>query len=499
MTTVATYPNTEIGRISEHIIGFSRNQAIALNDNGWEHLSDLSGYTTSDIENWATATSRLTVARGGVIIASVRIRKLCALNYWVNRQILRGVALVETEFDADALVTALADYPIEDMKREATDSVTKPESFAYDKWVDWQDSVITYLKGKKNVTKTVPLYYVIRPSNPPVVLNEEDEIIFNATHTGAAYSTDNKTVHQTLTELTNGTDADQWIKQHRRTQDGRAAWLGLCNHYDGPAEGDKRVAIARHDIKIIHYRNESSFSFEKYSTRLKSAFTTLATYNQPRSEIEKVEILLDQISTNDARLVTSIGICRDQHATTFEDACTYLSKEIATIYPQHQPNAFGRRGKGGKKPQVRGIHAVKTKGGRTTCKGVDLTDTTKYFSKHKFMKMGKEGRDYLNKCPKRKASRAQHKASKKARNSSSVTINNNDEASQRQIAAIINGVIQATRHENDSVAGCTIPTQVNTPRSQMPQHGPHARSVSQVSTSSPRSQTQYDHNGNIIP
>ena len=487
------YPNTEIGRICDSIIGFSRNQAVALHDNGWEDLSDLSGYTTSDIVSWNTTIGRLAVNRGGVTIASVRIRKLCALNYWVNRRILRGVVPTEAHFNAAALATALADYPIEDMRRESADSVTKPASFVYDKWVDWQDSIITYLKGKKNVTKTVPLYYVIRPLLPPANPSEEDEIIFNANHTGAAYTADNVTVHQILTELTNGTDADQWIKQHRRTQDGRAAWTGLCNHYDGPAEGDKRVAIARHDVKIVHYRNESSFSFEKYSTRLKSAFTTLSTYNQPKSEVEKVEILLDQISTNDPRLVTSIGICRDQHATTFEDACTYLSKEITTIYPQHQPNAFGRKGKGGKKPQVRGVNAVKTKGGKTTCNGVDLSDTTKYFSKHEFNRMGKEGRDYINKCPKRKASRDQHEANKKARNSSSVTVNDND----RQVAAIINGVMQASRHETDSTSGSSIPTQVNT-RAQMPQHGPHARNASQVTTASQRSQVTYDHNGNIV-
>jgi hypothetical protein len=496
---MAEYPDTEIGRICDNIIGFSVNQASALNANGWEDLSDLSGYTTSDIESWVTSISRLAVNRGGVTIASVRIRRLCALNYWVNRRILRGVDPIEEDFDAATLATAQADYPIDDMKREATDSVTKPESFVYDKWVDWQDSVITYLKGKKNVTKTIPLYYVIRPLLAPVHPSEEDEIVFNANHVGAAFSSDNTTVHQILTELTNGTDADQWIKQHRRSQDGRAAWIGLCNHYDGPAEGDKRVAIARHDIKIVHYRNESSFSFEKYSTRLKSAFTTLATYNQPKSEVEKVEILLDQINTNDARLVTSIGICRDQHATTYEDACTYLSKEITTIYPQHQPNAFGKRGKGGKKLQVRGVHAVKTKGGKTTCNGVDLSDTTKYYSKFEFHKMGKEGRDYLNKCPKRKASRAQHESNKRSRNSSAVTTG--DETSQRHIAAIINGVMQATRHENDSVSGSQVPSQVggNADRTQMPQHGPHARSIANISTGSQRSQTQYDHNGNIIP
>ena len=494
MVAVASaYPNTEIGRICDNIIGFSRNQADALHANGWEDLSDLGGYTTSDIVSWNTTIGRLALNRGRVTIASVRIRKLCALNYWVNRRILRGVIPTEAHFNAAALATALADYPIEDMRRETTDSVTKPVSFVYDKWVDWQDSIITYLKGKKNVTKTVPLYYVIHPLLPPVDPSEKDEIIFNANHTGAAYSADNVTVHQILTELTNGTDADQWIKQHRRTQNGRAAWTGLCNHYDGPAEGDKRVAIARHDVKIVHYRNESSFSFEKYSTRLKSAFTTLSTYNQPKREVEKVEILLDQISTNDPRLVTSKGICRDQHATTFEDACTYLSKEITTIYPQHQPNAFGKRGKGGKRPQVRGVQAIKTKSGKTISNGVDLTDTTKYFSKQEFNKMGKEGRDHINKCPKRKASREQHIANKKSRNSSSVTVNDTD----RQVAAIINGVMQASRHANDSTSGSSIPTQVNT-RTQMPQHGPHARSASQVSIASQRSQVTYDHNGNIV-
>ena len=321
------YPNTPVGRISEDLMGLTHNQAIALNTNGWENLTDFEGYTTSNIENWVKDIAKVAVNRGGVLFASVRIRRLCALNYWINRRILRGVIPLEAEFDEDALTSALADYPIEDMRRSGADLVTKPEMFDYDKWVNWQDSVITYLKGKKNVTRNIPLYYIIRPLPPPDEPSEEDEIIYNANHTGAAYSTDNKTVHQTLTELTNGTDADQWIKQYRRSQDGRAAWIALCNHYDGPAEGDKRVAIARHDLKILHYRNESSFSFEKYSTRLKSAFTTLATYNQSKSEREKVEILLDQISTNDARLITSIGICRDQHARTYEDACTYLSSQ----------------------------------------------------------------------------------------------------------------------------------------------------------------------------
>ena len=72
----------------------------------------------------------------------------------------------------------------------------------------------------KNIKKTVPLYYVIRKEPNPIPLanmTEEDEIIYHAPHTGAAFIADNKQVHTYLTELTNGTDADQWIKHHKRT------------------------------------------------------------------------------------------------------------------------------------------------------------------------------------------------------------------------------------------------------------------------------------------
>ena len=86
--------------------------------------------------------------------------------------------------------------------------------------------------------KNVPLYYVIRKQSSPISpanMTEEDEIINNAPHTGAAYIADNKAVHTYLTDLTNGTDADQWIEHHELNKNGHQAWIALCNHYDGPA------------------------------------------------------------------------------------------------------------------------------------------------------------------------------------------------------------------------------------------------------------------------
>ena len=499
---MAAYPGNEVGLISEDVLQITIPQATALSNNGWVNLMDFRGYTSKDIDDWAASSSRIPLNRGGINFPTVRIRRVKALAYWVNRRILRGINVIPQEFDAAALTSAQTDYPIADMELNSTDDVQSPEAFTYAKWTDWQDSVITFLKGKRNVNKTVPLYYVIRKEPNTIAagdMTELDEIIYHAPHTGAAYIRDRKQVHTYLTELTNGTDADQWIKDHRRTHDGRAAWISLCNHYDGPAEGDKRVTVARSDITLVHYRNESSFSFEKYSTRLRKAFITLRDYNQPKCEKEKVEILLNQITTNDQRLISSIAICRDSHSDTFDDACTYLSSQITAIFPQHQPNAFGKKGRGGLKNRIRNISSIKKKNGKTIVNGIDITDTTRYYTDQEFTKIGREGRAILNKCPKRKAHKATLPPSKKQRNNDSGT-NNAPNANDRHVAAIINGVIQASRTERDGLSTTgSIPTQV-----QMPQHGPHVRvpprSVSAATTGSvsQAASVRYDHNGNIV-
>ena len=494
------FPDNEVGQISENILGLTRAQAIAISTNGWEVLVDFQGYTTSDIESWVTSNSRLAVNRGGTTFASVRTKRLAALNYWVNRRLLRGTTVVAAEFNAEALRESLASYPIYDMWKSESDTAQKPEAFSYSKWTEWQDSVTTFLKGTKNVTKTHSLYYVIR-SEPntltPDETTEEDEITYNASHTGAAYVADNRAVHAYLTELTNGTDADQWIRDHSRTRNGRNAWIALCRHYDGPAEGDKRVTIARSDINLIHYRNETSFSFEKFSTRLRKAFTTLATYRQPKCEKEKVEILLDHISTSDQRLITAVGICRDRHSDTFDNACTYLSQQITTIFPQHQPNAFGSKGRGGRKHKTRNISAIKRASGKVTCNGIDITDTTRYLSPKEFTKIGEEGRRYLAKCSKRKAHKNKLSTGPPPKKNKA-----GDTETDRHVAAIINGVMQANRVEREtmSVSGSSIPSQIVP---QMPQHGTHARprtvSGATVVTHTSQGNVTYDHTGNIVP
>ena len=81
------------------------------------------------------------------------------------------------------------------------------------------------------------------------------EIIYNAPHTGRAFDTYNKEFKSILDELILVTDAADLIKTYRRCYDGRSDWITLCEHFDGPAEGDKRVTASHANINEEFYKN----------------------------------------------------------------------------------------------------------------------------------------------------------------------------------------------------------------------------------------------------
>ena len=106
------------------------------------------------------------------------------MNYWVNRRILRGVPCLVTEFNVVKMRKSVIEFPILDILKETDATVDKPDSFKYEKWVEWHEQFITYLKGMLNITKNVPLYYIIRPDEVPVDPSGEEQIVFNDSLTG---------------------------------------------------------------------------------------------------------------------------------------------------------------------------------------------------------------------------------------------------------------------------------------------------------------------------
>ena len=53
--------------------------------------------------------------------------------------------------------------------------------------------------------------------------------------------------------------------------------------------------VARSDLKKIFYNNETTFTFEKYVTKIKGIFNVLERYGDPLYEEQMVDHMLDQI------------------------------------------------------------------------------------------------------------------------------------------------------------------------------------------------------------
>ena len=69
----------------------------------------------------------------------------------------------------------------------------------------------------------------------------------------------------------------------------------LQAHYDDSSEGSRRKQVARADLKKIFYKNETTFTFEKYVTKLKGIFNVLEKYCVPLYDEQMAKHLPDQI------------------------------------------------------------------------------------------------------------------------------------------------------------------------------------------------------------
>ncbi len=107
----------------------------------------------------------------------------------------------------------------------------------------------------------------------------------------------------------------------------------LREHYDGPGAKTRRVQEAKEQLKICHYKNEMTFSFEKYVMLLKECFDTLDEDEQPITERDKIDYLLDGIQNQSlASAISNISMSPDLQQD-FISAANILSREVQHIFP----------------------------------------------------------------------------------------------------------------------------------------------------------------------
>ena len=78
------------------------------------------------------------------------------------------------------------------------------------------------------------------------------------------------------------------------------------------------------DINKIFYKNDTTFTFEKYVTNMKRIFSILEKYEIPLYKEHTVVNLLDHITPTNNKLKTEVNICRSPHSSTFVKSSAYL-------------------------------------------------------------------------------------------------------------------------------------------------------------------------------
>ena len=103
--------------------------------------------------------------------------------------------------------------------------------------------------------------------------------------------------------------------------------------------------VAKTELKKILYKNESTFTFDKYVTNLKKILNVLEKYGVTLYEEQMVENLIDQIMSPNTELKTEVNIFSSSHLPAFTKESTYLSTVVARFYPSSDPSSgrFGKR------------------------------------------------------------------------------------------------------------------------------------------------------------
>jgi hypothetical protein len=259
-----------------------------------------------------------------------------------------------------------------------------------------------------------------------------------------------------------GTDAENWM---HGINCGRLTMEALQSHYDGDAEAEKFKQAAKSDLQMLFYCHEAAFSFEKYINRMKKCFDTLEKCQVPYYKEDKVNLLLDKIQNSHGEVKTQVSICRVSYSSTFVEGLTYMSREISRIFPLSNEQHM-------EKVSIAILIVIKNQrqnGKRLIAEknyGIDISDMTHYYSKEEWKRLDANVRKKILDNPARKKlkmERGQQKRDISAvgaggqapidSNSSVVTNSIDKESEDRIIAAVIRGVIESSRLNQDRNVG----------------------------------------------
>eukprot|EP00957_Ditylum_brightwellii_P060090 4563310-Ditylum_brightwellii.AAC.1 len=100
-------------------------------------------------------------------------------------------------------------------------------------------------------------------------------------------------------------------------------------------------AVVKHTMKVkdsVFYKSQVTYTFSKFTTNLKEAFTTLQDYEEFNSENEELCLLHEKIKIDSANFNASmIRVIFRLDITTFESALVKTNVLVSTFFSMEHP------------------------------------------------------------------------------------------------------------------------------------------------------------------
>jgi hypothetical protein len=352
-------------------------------------------------------------------VSMVRIATACeAVKYYIaTGRVPDGTSM----HYANVLVNFKVDYEAfkELKKQDAPDVPDVKDNDGDRKIIKWLPIFFDCMSRKYGVKG--PVAYVLRENvevpdaaDDPLLLNSyygmsgslQGELLARLPHGDALYRSDNKTVYMCIEKACRGTSVESTVKAYSRSQDGRGAYMALRDHHAGDSKY-RAILKARTNLLTNIKWNARQNSLEKHVSNHRQAHEdlqdcsthiTVSVAGQP----QRVEWLLDSISSQDPTLQATIGLIRSDVNNMRND----FEKAAAALI-EVDPYSKARRPHTNKSSaQISAIDFASGRGGS----GVDL----RWHTPLEFKALSHEQRDDLvswQKTPEGKATLAKSRES----------------------------------------------------------------------------------------
>ena len=345
-------------------IGFEN---AADRDQVQEELGDLSEFLTilpRELDGLVKTLSSRTPANTRIFIGFQTLKKLKSVIYWAKDKDRVGQAVSVTEGSdvfhskylfLQELAESTQRQAIRTSNKDSLESRAKAASPGKLKdeldWDIWEQGFVTMLSILEGVNG-VPLVYVIREEQHEVgdvYTSFVEECIGRARLQGPEFEADARSVHQTLQSLTVGENAEHWLKDLQKKNDGRQDMAALRSHYRGAGNQSRRINQAKKLFETLHYKTERALKFSDFISKAKKMFNIYEDCNEPQPESVKLRFLWEKLDSpylQGAIEAMRAQLGQNELAWTFVGACDHLASLIppdgATPRAKFTASALGK-------------------------------------------------------------------------------------------------------------------------------------------------------------